>query len=91
MDSNANRQADRVIALGPPVHVPDGFDNRKSRTDGTFGGILERVGIAKIGNEAIAKVFGDVSARGSPRRRKPPVLALQWRATVPDRGRRQCR
>jgi hypothetical protein len=70
MDPHAGCQADRVLWLEPLIQYTEGFEHLETGTDRPLSIIFMRLRIAKVHQQPIAQILGDM-----------PVKALDDRGT----------
>ena len=82
MDTHADRQADRVLLRQPFMQPAEGFDHPKTSTHRPLGIVFVCPGIAKVHQQPIAKVLGDMAVKALDHLRTGGVIGLDDLAQV---------
>jgi hypothetical protein len=82
MDADTDRQADRVLLRHTCIQHAEGFDHPETGTHGAVGIVFVRPGIAKIHQQPIAEILGDMAIKVLDDLRTGGVIGLDDLAQV---------
>ena len=74
MDAQAHRQLHPLLLRQAGIEFPHGLHNAQAGAHGPLGVIFVRLGIAKVDQQAVAEILGDIAARSG----RSPWRTVSW-------------